>query len=230
MKKIAIIPARGGSKRIPNKNIRLFLGKPIISYPIRAALNSGLFEEVMVSTDSVLIADVAKEYGAKVPFTRSPENATDLAPLKDVILEVLNNYSSKGTKFDYFCCLLPASPLIKAERLTESFQSLIDNNSSSLIPVVKYSHPVQRAFRINESGILEMMWPENSLKRTQDLESTYHDSGSFYWALTNSFEKENTFFTTNCMPMVLPESEVQDIDDEQDWLMAEMKFQQLFSR
>jgi pseudaminic acid cytidylyltransferase len=228
MKKIAIIPARGGSKRIPDKNIRLFLGKPIISYPIQAAFDSGLFEEVMVSTDSELIADIAREYGAKVPFTRSSENASDLAPLKDVVLEVLNKYSDKGLEFDYFCCLLPASPLIRAERLSESFRILKETNSSSLVPVVKYSHPIQRAFRINESSRLEMMWPENLLKRTQDLESTYHDSGSFYWVKTDLFLKEGTFFTGKSVPLVLPESEVQDIDDAQDWLMAEMKFKKMF--
>ena len=224
---LAIIPARGGSKRIPGKNIRPFLGKPIISYSIELALASGLCDEVMVSTDSQEIADIAVKCGASVPFMRSASNADDIATLADVLLEVLAAYEENGRTFDAVCCILPTAPLIQTRTLLHAYDLLKDEKYTSVCPVAAYSYPILRSLRINEDNTLSMNWPEHLKSRSQDLPTAYHDSGSFYWTETDALQRERTVFTEKCAPLPLTESEVQDIDNEADWEMAELKFQLL---
>lgn len=229
MKYFAIIPARGGSKRIPGKNIKPFLGKPIIKYSIEAAIKSELFNEIMVSTDNIEVARIAKSYGAKVPFIRSLKTSDDHAMLADVIEEVLLEYKKRKIEFTAFCCILPTAPFINAERLIEGFNILNKNIGDSVIPVVKFSYPVQRALKI-KNGSLSMIRPENYNKRSQDLESLYHDAGQFYWVNTISFLKQKSLFMKKTIPLEIPDLEVQDIDDDNDWKTAEIKYKIIKSK
>jgi len=227
-KNIAIIPARGGSKRIPRKNIRDFLGKPIIAYSIEAALQSQLFDEVMVSTDDEEIAEVAKNYGAKIPFMRSKKNANDFATTADVLIEVIEEYKKLGKEFDYLCCIYPTAPFVTDQKLKDSFNLMIKERADSVIPVVKFSYPIQRAFRINTEQKLEYIYPENINKRSQDLEPAYHDAGQFYWIDIKTFHKSKNLVTENSLPFILSEMEVQDIDSEGDWFLSTLKYKQLY--
>lgn len=220
---IAIIPARGGSKRIPKKNIKNFCGKPIIAYSIEAALSSGVFDEVMVSTDSEEIKQVAVKYGAKVPFIRSKETSNDMAMTHEVLIEVLNKYRENGMEYDSVCCIYPTAPFIKAERLRECKKLLELDGVNGVIPVVAFSFPPQRCFLIKDNK-LEYKWPENKLVRSQDLERWYHDSGQFYFVKTDVFLEEESLVVPNTAPLILDESEVQDIDNFEDWKIAEMKY------
>lgn len=217
---LCIITARGGSKRIPRKNIKDFCGKPIIAYSIEAAINSGIFSEVMVSTDDDEIANVAKNYGASVPFMRSSKNSDDFATTADVLREVLGEYKKLGKEFKNFACIYPTAPLISAKRLNEAFDMLISKNASIVVPVVKFSFPPQRAF-ILKNELLEYKEPENAPKRSQDLEPLYHDAGAFYFYDTKDFlngENKGAF------ALILSELEVQDIDNIDDWKLAQIKF------
>jgi len=217
-KNLCIIPARGGSKRIPRKNIKDFLGKPIIAYSIEAALTSKLFDEVMVSTDDKEIAEIAEIYGAKVPFMRSKKNADDYAVLSDVEEEVLKVYSEKGRDFEYVSFILPAAPLLQVEDLKMSFKKLLDEDADGLTPVVRFSYPIQRALKIQD-GNIEMIQPQYLKTRSQDLEPAYYDAGQFYWSKFN-LNKEKM----KKIGYELPEIRVQDIDTEDDWKLAELKF------
>ncbi|MCU4177473.1 pseudaminic acid cytidylyltransferase [Carboxylicivirga sp. N1Y90] len=221
---IAIIPARGGSKRIPRKNIKDFLGKPIIAYSIEIALKSNLFDEVMVSTDDEEIANVAKQYGATVPFFRSNANANDFATLADVLIEVVQSYQKIGKSINALCCILPTAPLTSSERVCESYTTFSEKNYDSICPVVEYSYPIQRALEININNRLRMIHPENLTKRSQDLSASYHDSGSFYWVNSKALIEEQSLFCKNGGAVVIPELEVQDIDTETDWRLAELKY------
>ncbi len=223
MSAIAIITARGGSKRIPKKNIKNFLGKPILQYSIEAALESGLFDEVMVSTDSEEIAEVAKAAGAKVPFYRSPETSNDFATTKDVLTEVIGKYHEMGQDFDAMCCIYPTAPFVTGEKLQNAYRTLMESDADSVIPVVQYSFPPQRAFVLKD-GLLHWQYPEHQTTRSQDLEPIYHDCGQFYfYKITNGTE----FNSTTYAPLVVPETEVQDIDNESDWEIAELKYRLL---
>lgn len=220
---IAIIPARGGSKRIPRKNIKDFCGKPIIAYSIEAALKSELFEEVMVSTDDNEIAAIAKEYGASVPFLRSAETANDYAILKDVLIEVLFEYKKNGKSFNEICCILPTAPLVESTDIIKAYEIIERERCISVIPVVQYSYTIFRSLKI-ENGILVMNWPENYSKRSQDLPQAYHDAGLFYWYSRKYFEEKIAGFGENAFPYILDEEKVQDIDTLDDWKMAEIKY------
>lgn len=222
-KSIAIIPARGGSKRIPRKNILDFCGKPIIAYSIEAALKSGVFDSVMVSTDDKEIAEIAKLYGASVPFFRSGTTSDDFAPLADVVKEVLDSYSADGKFFETFCCILPTAPFIDGNIISEAFVKLTDTEASSIFPVVEYSYPIQRALQFNDNNI-QMIYPENMFTRSQDLERTYHDAGQFYFLRTEAFFAEGTLFTRDASALKLSHLRVQDIDTEEDWQMAQLKY------
>lgn len=228
MSRIAIIPARGGSKRIPRKNIKEFCGKPILAYSIEAALNSQLFDEVMVSTDDAEIADIAKQYGASVPFLRSAETANDFAILKDVLNEVLSEYKELGKEFDEICCILPTAPLVETADIIKSHEILEREKCVSVVPVVKYSYTIFRSLKI-ENGRLAMNWPENFPKRSQDLPDAYHDAGLFYWYNKKYFEEKIAGFGENACPYILEEEKVQDIDTLDDWKIAEMKYKMLKS-
>ena len=223
MSKIAIIPARGGSKRIPRKNIRDFCGKPIVAYSIEVALKTRLFDEVMVSTDDVEIAEVAKRYGASVPFLRSAETANDFAILKDVLVEVLWEYRKQGKVFEQVCCILPTAPLVSAVDIVNSQKILSETGCVSVIPVVKYPYTIYRSLKI-ENGHLLMNWPENYSKRSQDLPVAYHDAGLFYWYSLAYFKEQAAGFGELAYPYLLDEEKVQDIDTEDDWKMAEFKY------
>jgi pseudaminic acid cytidylyltransferase len=221
-KNICIIPARGGSKRIPRKNIKKFLGKPIIAYSIEIALKSELFDEVMVSTDDAEIAEIAKKYGATVPFFRSQEKANDLATLNDVLEEVVDFYKQKLDKtFDFGCCLLPTSPLLKSEFLIQGLKELKDKKFDSLRPITEFSYPPQRGFLMDsDSGLVQFANPEYALTRSQDLEKIYHDAGQFYM-----FKIPGLLKGEKRGAIVIPNSIVQDIDTEEDWVLAEMKYE-----
>lgn len=217
-KAIAIIPARGGSKRIPRKNIREFLGKPIIAYSIEAALKSSLFDEVVVSTDDEEIAEVAKRYGANIPFFRSAKNSDDDAILNDVLEEVIKKYDSLGKKYDIGCCILPTAPFITKDNLQKGYNILIQNSFDSVRPVVRFSYPIQKALKLDEKGQMEMWYPEFYTTRSQDLEVVYHDAGQFYWFRNPALLKSN-----NKGAFEIAEMDFQDIDTPDDWVIAELK-------
>ena len=223
-KNLCIIPARGGSKRIPLKNIKKFLGKPIIAYSIEAAIKSGLFDEVMVSTDDERIAYLSIKNGAQVPFLRSSENANDYATLADVLLEVIKKYAVNGKNVENICCILPTAPFVTEKWITEAFDKLVLENYDSVCPIVEFSYPILRALELTPDNNLQMIWPKYLRTRSQDLKSTYHDSGSFYWVKAKALINEKTLYCKNGGAMILPETEVQDIDTEKDWKLAELKY------
>lgn len=224
MNNICIIPARSGSKRIKNKNIKDFNGRPIISYSIGAALNSKLFSTVMVSTDSHDIADIAKYYGASVPFLRSEVNSDDFATTADVLLEVIGSYKKNGINFDSACCLYPAAPLVTSEKIISCYERLINDGLDAIFPVVRFSSSIYRSYRF-ESGKLKMNWPENRNSRTQDLPHAYFDSGQFYLFNVKKFLINKDIVTESCGGYEVDEIESQDIDNQEDWRMAEIKYQ-----
>ncbi len=223
MKSIAIITARGGSKRIPKKNIKDFCGKPIIAYSIEAALSAEIYDEVMVSTDSEEIAEIAKRFGASVPFLRSEATSNDYATTRDVLLEVLAEYKKTGKSFDDMTCIYPTAPFITADKLKEAVLLLHNTKSSMLVPVVQFSYPPQRAYVIKKNKLV-FKWEEYRYSRSQDLEPFYHEAGQFYCYNINDYLKAYGTIKENIIPFILKESEVQDIDTEEDWKMAELKY------
>lgn len=224
MKKIAIITARGGSKRIPRKNIKNFCGKPIIAYSIETALTSNIFDEVMVSTDDVEIAEIAQGYGAKVPFYRSEEMSDDMALTAPVLIEVLNEYEKMGHVFEYCTCIYPTAPFITSTKLHQAMDLLINSGADSVLPVVKFSYPPQRGLVIRDNKA-QMFYPEYYIARSQDLEPLYHDCGQFYCLKSSTLKKEISLFCGITIPIITSELEMQDIDNEEDWKIAEMKYQ-----
>ncbi|PCJ23207.1 MAG: pseudaminic acid cytidylyltransferase [Flavobacteriales bacterium] len=224
MGNLAIIPARGGSKRISQKNIKSFLGRPIIAYSIECALNSNLFDEVMVSTDDAKIAKIAKKYGAKVPFLRSDKNSNDFATTADVIDEVLSSYKEIGTTFEKACCIYATGPLIDVLKVKESFEILENGNYDTVFTVVEYANPIQRAIKLNE-GKMSLFFEEHKDARSQDLEKAYYDAGQFYSFFTKMFQEKKQLWTDNTGLIVLDGMDAQDIDTMEDWKMAELKYQ-----
>ncbi len=223
MSRIAIITARGGSKRIPRKNIKEFCGKPILAYSIEAATASGMFDTVMVSTDDEEIAEIAGKYGAEVPFLRSGYTAGDYATTNDVLLEVLGEYENRGQHFDLACCIYPTAPFVTADRIAEAVKSLEASDADTLIPVVAFSYPIQRSLVIREDRLV-FAQPEHMDSRSQDLEKHYHDAGQFYVFRTEAFRHNRKLMVGNILPMELSELEVQDIDNLTDWALAEQKY------
>jgi len=221
---VAIIPARGGSKRIPGKNIKIFAGKPLIAYSIEAALQSGLFEHVFVSTDSPEIAAVAASFGAEIPFMRPANLADDFTGTDAVILDTLNLIKKNGIIAKYVCCIYATAPLVSPKDLKLGFEILCRNKACSAFTVTTYPAPVFRALKINALDRLEMLWPEYRIKRSQDLSEALHDAGQFYWADVKKYLKEKTFWSDDALPIRLPRSRVQDIDTVEDWEMAERMF------
>lgn len=224
MKRLAMITARGGSKRIPGKNIRMFCGKPILAYSIEAALESGVFDEVMVSTDDERIAALAEQYGASVPFRRSEKTAGDFATTDEVIAEVLEGYAALGRAPEQFCCIYPTAPFLTPERLKAAMELLSEHES--VLPVVAFSYPPQRGFVVRNGCVCRWM-PQYEKTRSQDLDRIYHDAGQFYACRTESFLRADTTDVEDMVPLVLPESEVQDIDTLEDWSIAEEKYRRL---
>lgn len=226
---VAVITARGGSKRIPKKNIKEFCGKPIIAYAIRAAIASNIFDEIMVSTDSEEIAKIARDYGAVVPFMRSEKNADDYATTEDVIMEVVNQYKERGKAYAYVCCLYPTTPFITSSILKEAVKIMVQENPAVVIPVVQFSYPPQRCFVIDENGYARFKYPEYVKTRSQDLEKQYHDAGQFYIYHVEKLFAHNGIIEDDFKPIILPEMCVQDIDTLDDWKMAEMKYRLVHS-
>lgn len=224
MGNLAIIPARGGSKRIPKKNIKEFLGKPIIAYSIEAALKSNLFDEVMVSTDDNEIADIAKKFGAKVPFLRSEINANDFAVLVDVLLEVIAFYAQRNIRYDTICCILPTAPFITADKIKKGKQLLSRKSHDCVFPVLEFSFPIQRSLKIEDTKVA-MVCSEYLNTRSQDLEPRYHDSGQFYWIKTDVLLAQKKIFVENAGALIISQLEAQDIDTPTDWKLAEIKYQ-----
>lgn len=221
MKNLCIIPARGGSKRIPRKNIKEFLGKPIIAYSIENALRTGLFDEVMVSTDDMEIAEVAKQYGAKVPFMRSAETASDFASTADVLKEVTAKYKELGREFDNFCCFYATAPLVQSKDVESAFKRLQQSDFTCVYPVVQFSYPIWRCLDIAEDGTMKRHWPEYENSRSQDLPKEYHDTGTFYWYKTQEWLNGDV----KIGGIIVDETSIQDIDTETDWKLAEMKYE-----
>lgn len=223
---VAIITARGGSKRIPRKNIKEFCGKPILAYSIEAALESGLFDEVMVSTDDEEIAGIAEQYGAKVPFMRSGETANDYATTVDVLNEVLEKYKMAGKEFDFACCIYPTAPFVTSDKLSQAMKLLKEPSTDSVMPVTAFSFPPMRGMYLKE-GNVSYAFPEYSQKRSQDIEPMYHDCGQFYCFEVEHFMSTKKLITDNTKTIILSELEVQDIDNEVDWKLAELKYEMM---
>ena len=228
MSAIAVITARGGSKRIPRKNIKEFCGRPILTYPIEAALGSGLFDEVMVSTDDAEIAEVARAAGAAVPFLRSAETSDDYATTMDVLAEVLRAYEARERAFDLLCCLYPTAPFVTAEKLRRAAEALEASGADALVPVVAFSYPPQRSFSLTD-GRLAYNFPQYVRTRSQDLPTWYHDAGQFYFYKVAELAADAVSggYAIRAVPFVLDEMEVQDIDHLVDWELAEMKYQMM---
>src|SRR4051812_6474829 len=224
--RLAIVPARGGSKRIPRKNVRDFLGQPILKYSIDAALGSGSFDEVMVSTDDAEIAAIARRCGAEVPFLRSAVASSDHAGTEDVVREVLAEYRARGRTVDRFSCIYPTAPFLTAARIREAARLLDERGADAVITVARFRNPVWRSLRL-EDGRLCMNWPEYVDSRSQDLPVAYYDAGQLYCARADRFLETGTLFPPFTVPLELPDSEVQDIDTEEDWLLAEEKYRRL---
>ncbi len=224
--KLAIITARGGSKRIPRKNIKEFCGKPILAYSIEAAIASGIFDEVMVSTEDEEIAGIARAYGAKVPFYRSEATSGDFATTNDVIMEVLREYEERGMHFEAACCIYPTAPFVTAQKLKEAMELLEEREADSVMPVVRFSFPPQRSVVVKE-GLLQFKWPEYMMARSQDLEPFYHDVGQFYCVRVDSFCAQNKLVMEKTVPLEISDLEAQDIDTEEDWKIAEIKYRML---
>lgn len=223
---LAVITARGGSKRIPRKNTKPFCGRPILTYSIEAAKQSGLFDEIMVSTDDEEIAEIARQYGADVPFFRSAGNAGDYATTTDVLLEVLQKYQEQGSNFTWLSCLYPTAPFVTAEKLKRAYRQLVESGADALIPVVPFSYPPLRGLTVRKNRV-SMKWPEYTFTRSQDMETLYHDCGQFYFIRTDTLIREKNLLCKNLLPMIMSELEVQDIDNETDWELAELKYQLL---
>ena len=224
MSAIAIITARGGSKRIPRKNIREFCGKPIINYSIEAALESGIFDEVMVSTDDEEIAQIARKAGANVPFFRSEETSSDTATTADVLLEVLDEYEKRGKTYEYGCCIYPTAPFITAEKLKDAMDKLVKSGAESIVPMQEFSYPPQRGLFIDEEGLVKMLHPEYATTRSQDLQKQYHECGQFYIFRNDAFKIQKDTTMERSIPYIIDPMESQDIDTESDWKFAEMKY------
>lgn len=219
--KIAVIPARGGSKRIPRKNIKEFGGKPMIAWSIRAALDSGLFDQVLVSTDDEEIAAIAREFGALTPFMRPPSLADDLTPTVPVIAHAIEACRELGWDVTHACCIYPCAPTVQGEDMRAAFAMLVERGANFVFPVTEYAHPIQRAMRQMPDKSMQLFSPEFELTRTQDLEKTYHDASQFYWGTVAAWTG-NMKVHTDGLGMPVPHWRVVDIDTEDDWIRAEL--------
>jgi len=228
VKNLCIIPARGGSKRIPRKNIKDFKGIPIISYSIIAGLESNLFDEVMVSTDDLEIAEIAKCYGASVPFLRSEINSNDYATTSDVLIEVISAYNQIGKEFDNICCIYPTAPFVSSKRLVEGYETLL-NGADSVLPILSFDYPIWRSFNLNENNYLKYNWNEFINSRSQDLPQAYHDAGQWYWIKSNMLKESGGLIFDKTQGLHLSLFEAHDIDTIDDWKLAELKYEYLQS-
>jgi pseudaminic acid cytidylyltransferase len=221
--KVAIIPARGGSKRIPKKNIKLFYGEPIIFYSINAAIQSKLFDKIIVSTDCEEIAKIAKEYGAETPFMRPKEISDDFATTTDVTNHAIKWLKDSGYDCEYVCTIYPTAPLLQEKYLKQAFKQLQNSDAIHAFSATSMPFPIQRTFKIKADGRCKMFWPENFAARSQDLEESYQDAGQFYWMKSNQISDE-IMFGKDSIPIILPRHLVQDIDTIEDWKRTELMY------
>lgn len=221
---VAVIPARGGSKRIPRKNIMPFAGMPIIGYSIEAAKSCGLFDRILVSTDDEEIAAVARSFGAEVPFLRPPALADDFTGTNPVVKHALAWLSGEGHEVDLACCIYATAPFLQPNYLAEGFRKLKASDSSFAFSVTSFRFPIQRALRVTSNGAVEAIFPEHIFTRSQDLEEAYHDAGQFYWGRSEAFLNDSVLFSPASLAVILPRHLVQDIDTPQDWVEAEFMF------
>ena len=226
---VAIIPARGGSKRIPKKNIKDFFGKPLLAYSIEVALASHLFEKVIVSTDDETIAKIAKKYGAEVPFLRPKELSDDFSGTADVVEHAVAYLESQGEYYEYVCTIYATAPLLEKEYLIQGYEKLKNSTAVHTFSATTMPFPIQRTFKLNSDGRCEMFTPEYYMTRSQDLEEAYQDAGQFYWSKTKEQKKhkEEILFSTISTPVILPRHLVQDIDTLEDWRRAELMYKAL---
>jgi N-acylneuraminate cytidylyltransferase len=222
--KIAVIPARGGSKRIPRKNIRLFCGKPIIAYSIEAAQQTRLFDQVVVSTDDDEIASVAREFGATTPFVRPKEIADDFTGTNAVVKHAVAWFNAQSNDVTHACCLYATAPLVQARFIAEGYEALSRSDAAFAFSVTSYAFPIQRAVRITPEGRVDAIYPEHRMTRSQDLEHAYHDAGQFYWGTARAFLEDMPLFAPHSIGVVLPRHLVQDIDTLEDWTQAELMY------
>lgn len=224
---MAIIPARGGSKRIPRKNIKLFHGKPMIAYSIDAAMQSGCFDKIIVSTDDHEIAAVAQKYGAEVPFIRPEVISDDYATTMDVMHHAITWCEEQGWEIDVVCCLYATAPFVTSAYLIEGLQRLEKDNAEFVFSAATFSFPIQRAIKLSDIGAVSMFEPSKEQIRSQDLEEAYHDAGQFYWGRKAAFLERKSIFAAHSRVVMLPRNRVQDIDTPEDWEFAEALFSAL---
>ena len=225
--KLAVIPARGGSKRIPRKNIRDFCGKPIIAWSIEAALDSGCFDRVIVSTDDSEIAEVARTWGAQVPFIRPVQLSDDFTGILPVIRHAITWLMNDGDSYDHVCCIYATAPFIRPQDLQNGLETMLTNRCEYSLAVTSYAFPIQRAVYITPSGHLKMFDSHHFSTRSQDLVQAYHDAGQFVWGLTEAWINEAQIFSERTSPVILPRHRVEDIDTMEDWVRAELLFKLL---
>ena len=225
--KLCVIPARGGSKRIPRKNIKEFCGKPMIAWSIDAAISSDCFDRIIVSTDDDEIADVAKTYGADVPFMRPAVLADDYAGTTPVIAHAIQWHIDHDEKPDHVCCVYATAPFIQPEDINRGLDLLLSSEANFAFSVTSYAFPIQRAIRVTDNKRVEMFQPEHFSTRSQDLEEAWHDAGQFYWGNNLAWLEEKKLFSGNAAPVILPRHRVQDIDTQEDWVRAELMFSAL---
>tara|TARA_B110000211_G_C14083019_1_gene555446 strand:+ start:1108 stop:1794 length:687 start_codon:yes stop_codon:yes gene_type:complete len=218
---IAIIPARGGSKRIPRKNIKEFHGKPMIAYSIEAAVNSQCFDKIIVSTDDAEIAEIAIKHGAEVPFIRPDNISDDYATTLDVIKHAVEFTESQNWAVKNVCCIYATAPFLIPEFIQRGFIELTSANIDYAFSATSFPFPIQRALRLNDEQCVEMFQPEHFNTRSQDLEEAYHDAGQFYWGTAEAFIEKKAIFGSNSKAILLPRKRVQDIDTPEDWDLAE---------
>lgn len=225
MVNLCIIPARGGSKRVPRKNIKAFCGKPMIAWSIEAARESGCFDHIAVSTDDDEIAAVARQWGAAVPFMRPSELADDHAATNAVVVHAIRWFEENLVVPDHVCCLYATAPFVRAIDLRRGLELLIAENADFAFTITSFAAPIQRAFRITQTGRIEMFWPEFFYTRSQDMEAAFHDAGQFYWGRTEAWKNMQPIFGSCSVPLILPRWQAQDIDTEEDWEYASLMFQ-----
>lgn len=223
-KSVAIIPARGGSKRIPRKNIKDFDGKPLIAYSIEAALESKLFDRIIVSTDDEEIVSIAKQYGAEVPFLRPKELSDDFTGTGDVVMHTLEYLKEQGEIYDYICTIYATAPLLQPKYLIEGYHALKNSTAINAFSATSMPFPIQRTFKVTQEGRCKMFWPENYNARSQDFEEAYQDAGQFYWSKTGKIS-DGIMFGKDSIPIILPRYLVQDIDTPEDWERVEFMYE-----
>jgi pseudaminic acid cytidylyltransferase len=228
--KLAVIPARGGSRRIPRKNIRSFFGQPMIAWSLQAAQAANCFDRIIVSTDDPEIARIAQQHGAETPFTRPAALSDDHAGTAAVIAHAIEFLHARGTRPDWVCCLYATAPFVSADDLAAGYRLIAEADAEFCFPVTRYAYPIQRALRITAGRRCEMLQPGTAATRSQDLQEAWHDAGQFYWGKPAAWLTREAILSGDCVPLPIPRYRVQDLDTEEDWINAELMFEALRKR